>query len=70
MAKEKECCFQVDKAEKDILSDGREVLCLQLIVTHEDGRQERIYDVIETQQKLDEFLSAIGLPPGSMKLIT
>ena len=62
--------FRIDKAEKDILGDGREILTLQLIITDDNGVEHRVYDVIETQAKLDRFLVSIGYPPGSMKLKT
>jgi hypothetical protein len=59
---------KIDKAEKDVLSDGREVLCLELLVKDEKGQEHRVYDVIETQEKLDEFLVSLGFRPGAMKL--
>lgn len=60
--------FRVDKAEKDVLKDGREILILQLLAMDDEGIEHRIYDVIETQETLDQFLISIGYPPGSMKL--
>jgi hypothetical protein len=59
--------FVVEKAEKDILSDGREILYVTLLF-RENGKEHRVYDVIQTQEKLDTFLVSIGYPPGSMKL--
>lgn len=57
----------IDKAEKETLSDGSEVLYLELLYTHE-GKQHRIHEIIQTQERLDEFLASIGYPPGAMKL--
>lgn len=56
--------YTVKNAQKDTLSDGSEVLFLELL--KEDG--EIIHDIIRTQEKLDEFLVSIGYPAGSMTL--
>lgn len=59
---------RVDKAEKDTLKDGREILALQLVATDANGKEHRIYEVIQTQERLDQFLVSVGFPPGAMKL--
>lgn len=60
--------FTVKKCALDTLSDGSEVLFIEIECRGRDNKPHTIHEVITTQARLDELLVSIGYPPGAMKL--
>lgn len=62
--------FTVKKCAKDTLSDGSEVLFVELEFQGKDGKPRIVHDVIKDQARLDAFLVSIGYEAGAMTLKT